>query len=235
VVSRIVTPAGHQVADHLPHGPAAAWVQAGGRLVQEDDPRVADQAHGQVEPPPHAAGVGLGRLPGRPGQVEPLRQLGGPPPAFGPAQVAQVGHQQQVLLAGEQVVDRGHLAGDADRGPDRVRVPGQVMAPDPDLAPVGPDERGQDVHGGGLAGPVGAEQHDDRSLGGLQVDAVQHELVAERLAQPGRPDRRLGWGDGHAPLVSSVWPWWPRPRRGCTPPGSARFHCGFSRLLARST
>jgi hypothetical protein len=61
------------------------------------------------------------------------------------------------------------------------------------------------------------------------------ELAAERLAEPGRPDRRLGWGDGHAPLVSSVWPWWPRPSRGCTPPGSARFHRGFSRPFPRTT
>ena len=31
--------AGDQLADHLPHGPAAARVEPGGRLVQEDDPR----------------------------------------------------------------------------------------------------------------------------------------------------------------------------------------------------
>jgi hypothetical protein len=122
------------------------------------------------------------------------------------AQVAQVGHHEQVLLAGEQVVHRGELAGDADRGPDRVRVPGQVMAGHPDLARVGPDQGGQDVHGGGLAGAVGAEQREDRSLGNLQVDAVQHQLVAERLAQPGRRDRRSGSVDGHPSLAWSLWP-----------------------------
>jgi hypothetical protein len=121
-------PAGHQVADQLPHGAAAAGVQAGGGLVQEGDPRLADQAHGQVEAAPHAPGVGRGRLAGRRGQVEPLQQLGRPPPAVGPAQVAQVGHEQQVLLAGEQVVDRGELAGDPDGGhvPARMRAAGFV-------------------------------------------------------------------------------------------------------------
>ena len=93
--------------------------------------------------------------------------------------MAQVGHQEQVLLAGEQVVHCGELAGDPDDLAHRVRVPGHVMARDLHLAAVGPDEGGQDLHGGGLAGAVGAEQREDGSLGNLQVDAVQHHLVAK--------------------------------------------------------
>ena len=62
--------AGHEVADDLPHRVAAARVQAGGRLVEEDDAGVADQGHREVEPTPHAAGVGGGRLPGRVDQIE---------------------------------------------------------------------------------------------------------------------------------------------------------------------
>jgi hypothetical protein len=206
-------PAGHQLADELPHGAAAARVQAGGGLVQEDDPRVADQGHRQVEPPLHPAGVGAGRLPAGVGQVELVEQLGRAPPAPAPAQVAQVGHQGQVLGAGEQLVHRGELAGDPDRGTHRVRVPGHVMAADAHLAAVGADQGRQDVHRGGLAGAVGAEQREDRPLGNVQVDAVQHELVAERLAQPGRPDRRprSGGGRGHAPSSRLRWPRWPRP------------------------
>ena len=40
---------------------AAARVQAGGRLVEEQHVRPADQAGGEVEPPAHAAGVGAHR------------------------------------------------------------------------------------------------------------------------------------------------------------------------------
>jgi DNA-binding transcriptional ArsR family regulator len=42
-------------------------------------------------------------------------------------------------------------------------------------------------------------QHYTEALpgGDVQVDAVQHELVAERLAQPDGPDGRLGSGGGH--------------------------------------
>jgi len=116
--------------------------------------------------------------------------------------VAQVGHQEQVLLAGEEVVDGGELAGDADHLAHRVRVAGHVMARDPHLAAVGAvgaDQGGQDVHRGGLAGAVGAEQREDGSLRNVQVDAVQHDLIAERLAQLGCLDRRLGSGGGHTP------------------------------------
>ena len=189
--------AGGQVADDLPHGPPAARVQSGRGLVQEDQPRVADQGHGQVEPPPHPARVGAGQLAGGVGEVELAEQVGRPAPPLGAAQVMQVGHQEQVLGAGEQVVDGGELAGDADRGPDRVRRGGQVVAGHPQLAAVGFDQGGQDLDDGGLAGPVRAEEREDRALGDRQVDAVEHDLVAVGLAQSGDRDGQRGRGGGH--------------------------------------
>ena len=50
-------------------------VQAGRRLVEEDDPRAADEARREVEAPAHAAGVGLGGAVGGVGEVEPVEQL----------------------------------------------------------------------------------------------------------------------------------------------------------------
>jgi len=117
-----------QVLDDLPHGAAAARVQAGGRLVEEDDPGVADQGHRQVELALHATGVGGDQLARRLGQAEPLEQLLGPRPGPGPGQVVQVRHQHQVLPAGQQLVCRRVLAGDADHLPDPGRVPVQVVA-----------------------------------------------------------------------------------------------------------
>jgi hypothetical protein len=110
--------------------------------------RVANQAHRQVEPPAHTAGAGPGRFLGRLDQVELLQQVGGAPPAFTPAQVAQARHQAQVLLAGEQVVHRRELAGDADHRAHRIGVPGHIMARDPHPATVGAGQGGQDLHGG---------------------------------------------------------------------------------------
>ncbi len=194
---------GHQLADDPPHGVARTRVETRGRLVEEDDPRAADQRHGDVEAAFHAAGVAGGGLLRRLNEVEPLQQFGGDPPPLPLGQVVQVGHEQHVLLAGDQPVDGGELPGDADRGPYGVRFGGQVVTGDAQLAGVGGDEGGEDLDGGGLARAVGAEQGEDAALRHRQVDAVQDDLVAVGLAQSGggdqraaRPGRRAARGSG---------------------------------------
>ncbi len=164
---------GDQLPDDPPHGVPGARVQTGGRLVEEDDPRGADQGHGDVEAALHTAGVGgRGLLRGL-GEVEARQQFGGDPPSLVPGEVVQVRHEEHVLLAGDQAVDGGELPRDADRGARRLWVGGEVVAPDADpaAAGVGGDQGGEDLDGGGLAGAVRAEQGEDRSL-------------------PGRPGRR---------------------------------------------
>jgi hypothetical protein len=162
-------------------------------LVQEDDARLGDQGHRQIEPAAHAPGVGRCRLSARIDQVEAFQQLRRSPPALELAQVLQVGDQDQVLRAGEQTVDRRELAGDTDHGAHGIRIAGHIVAGDPHLAAVGGDERGEDLDRRGLARPIRAEQGEDGSFRDLQVDAVEHDVIAERLAQAdgleGRPHR----------------------------------------------
>ena len=131
-------------------------------------------------PPEYVIAIFLPRL----DQVELLEQLVRPAPALGPAEVVQVGHHDQVLPAGEQAVDRGELAGDADRGAHLLRVPVQIVAGHPDLAGVGGDQGGQDLHRRGLAGAVRAEQGKDGAFGNVQVDAVEHDLSPYDLCRP---------------------------------------------------
>ena len=69
-------------------------------------------------------------LAGRVDEVEPLEQLRRSPAALGPAEVAEVGHQDEVLLAGEELVDGRELAGHADRGADGVGLAADVVARD---------------------------------------------------------------------------------------------------------
>src|SRR5207237_9744744 len=90
-------PRGDEFADDLPHGVPAPGVQAGGRLVEEDDPRVADKGHGEVQPAPHATRVGRDHLPSRAGQVEPVEQFAGAAATFAALQVVALRHQHQVL------------------------------------------------------------------------------------------------------------------------------------------
>ena len=66
---------GHQAAHDAPQLGAAARVEPGGRLVEEQHLRPADQARRQVQAAAHAAGVGLGRSSARVGEVEPLQEL----------------------------------------------------------------------------------------------------------------------------------------------------------------
>ena len=67
------------------------------------------------------------------------------PAALGAAEVVQVGHQDQVLAAGQQVVDGRELAGDADRGAHRVGLARRVVAGDAQLAAVGGEQRREDL------------------------------------------------------------------------------------------
>lgn len=104
-------------------------------------------------------------------------------------QAFEVGHQLQVLLAGQQLVDRGELAGDADRRANRLGPGGDVVPGDGGRSAVGRHQGGQHVHGRRLAGPVRTEQGEDRSFADLQVDAVEDHLVPEGLPQPGGRNR----------------------------------------------
>ena len=120
-----------------------------------------DERGGEVEPPPHAARVGLrGALRGV-GEVEALEQLVGARARLGAAEVVELADHLEVLEAGQVLVDRGVLAGEADLRAQRVGVAHDVEARDPRAARVGLEQRGQDPHRGGLAGAVGTEQAED--------------------------------------------------------------------------
>ena len=149
---------GDQLADDVPHQRAGARVEAGRRLVQEQHRRTADQRGRQVEPPPHAARVGLDRPAGRGGQVELLEQLVRPLPGGPRGQPAELADHDQVGAPGEVLVQGRVLAGEADRPAHGGGVGDHIAAEDARLPAVRAQQRRQDADGGGLARPVGAEQ-----------------------------------------------------------------------------
>jgi hypothetical protein len=98
--------------------------------------------------------------------------------------------QGQVLGAGEVLVDGRVLPGQADQPADRRGVADDVDTGDLGPPGVRPQQRGEDVHGRGLAGAVGAEQAQHRARLHLQRDAVEGaDVLAVRLDEVLGDDR----------------------------------------------
>ncbi len=96
----------------------------------------------------------------------------------------EAGHEQHVLPASEQVVDGGELAGDADGIANGLRFPPDVETGHLGPAGIGSEDGRQDLYCRGLACAIGTEEREDRTWRNLEVDAVEHDLVAKRLTQP---------------------------------------------------
>lgn len=185
-----------ELLDGLPDLNAGLRVQPGRGFVQEEDWRVTDQAHRDVESAPHSAGVGRGLPVRRVGQGEPGEQPISD--VLGLRDVTQLGDQHEVLPPRERLINGGELPGQADRLPHPRGFPGHVDAVDGRRPAVRCEQRGEDPDHGGLACAVGAEQGHDVADGDVEVDTVQDVLVAEGLGETADLD---GWLCGHAESV----------------------------------
>ena len=136
------------------------------------------QPHGDVEPPLHAAGVGLDPPVARVGEAEALERLGDPLAQRGAGDPVELALDDEVLAAGRVAVDAVLLADDADRVADAHGLREHVVAGDAGAAGVGARERGEDPDGGGLAGAVGPEQAEDGAGLDLEVEPVERADVA---------------------------------------------------------
>ena len=173
-----------EAADHLPGLAAGGRVEPGGRLVQEDQLRVADQGQ------PH---VQAAALPARQGPHPPvgcLLQADQPDHLAdrpGPAVVA--GELAHGLAHGQVRVVAGLLEHDADPLPQLAPAGGRVHAEHAGVAAGAAAVPLEDLHGGRLAGPVRPQEAHHHPLGDGQVDAVQHLPVAVAHDQSACLDR----------------------------------------------
>src|SRR4029077_10020901 len=92
-------------------------------------------------------------------------------------------YEEEVLLTGQQVVDRGELAGDSDHGSHGAGLAAHVVAHDTGGAGVRLDQGGQDPDDGCLARAVGSEQSEDLAFMDAEVDAVEHDHLSVCLPQ----------------------------------------------------
>ncbi len=142
------------------------------------------QRHVQAALLPAGEGVRPGlRLVGQPDPLDHLVRVVGVGVEAGEVP-DHLGHRQLVELAGA-------LQHDADPGPPvGVRV-GRVDAEHGDLAGVPVPVTLQDLHRGGLAGAVRAEQREHLATVHVEIHARHRHVVAVRLAQPSDGDRQL--------------------------------------------
>src|SRR5436305_3261223 len=106
--------------DEPAHVPHPAWVEAVRRLVQEQEPRVADEGGGDSEPLPHALRVATDAVVRPVAEVDELEQLVDP----GASSVAVESRAQfEVLAAAEVGIEVRRL----DEARDAVERLGQLV------------------------------------------------------------------------------------------------------------
>ena len=116
-------------------------------------------------------------------EVEALEQLVDAPGQLGLGDLGQAPDEAKVFARGQIIVDRGVLAREADRGAYRLRVPAHVEAEHAGPTAVGPEQRGEDAHRGGLAGAVRPEEAEHGADGDFERDALQRLDLAEALSE----------------------------------------------------
>jgi hypothetical protein len=136
----------------------------------------------EVEPPPHPAGVAADAPVAGLREPDAVEQLARPRPRRGAAQPVQRALHAQQLAPCHQRVDRGLLQRDADRAPHRVGVADDVVARHARRAGGRAQQRGEDPHRRGLAGPVGTEEPVDLALAHGEVEPVDGADPALELA-----------------------------------------------------
>ena len=172
---------GHQVPDRTPQVHAAARIEPGGGLIQQQELRPADQARAEVEAAPHATRVGADEAVAGVGQIQSFEHVRGRRGRVPPAQPEQPCDHPQVLGAGHRGLDRRVLPGETDDLAHALRLGADVDAGDADLATVGPQQRRHRAHERGLAGAVRPQERGDVAGLGDEIETGEGVDVAEAL------------------------------------------------------
>jgi hypothetical protein len=169
---------GRQVAEELPEPVDAGRVQAVGRLVQDQHPRVAEQRRRQGEALAHAHREAAHAPVGRLRDARQLQHLVG----AGIRQPSGSAEDPQVVPCGPARMEAGRLQRGADRA-ERVGQVGIALAADGGGPPGRGDQGEQAAQGGGLAGAVGPQEAGDRARLDLEAQVVDRADLAEVLGQ----------------------------------------------------
>ena len=99
------------------------------------------------------------------------------------AEAVELTLEAEQLEAGLLGVERDVLQGDADAQPHGLLLRGDVVAGHDGLPAGRREQRAEHLHGGGLPGPVGAEQAVDLTAVDGEVEAVDGGDLPERAGE----------------------------------------------------
>src|SRR6185437_1972707 len=173
-------------ADHLPELLDAARVEAVGRLVEDQQLRVGQQAPRDAQALAHAHRVLRDAVVAARGEADPRQRRRDPRRDL---RAAGGRHHAQVL-APRQVHVKARLLDDRADAPERLDPPGRDRPPQqvhrPRASRRETEERADERR---LPGSVRAEEAEGTAAGNEQVDAVDRGSLAETLGQALRLDR----------------------------------------------
>ena len=166
-----------------PHVVAELGIEVGERLVEEEEPRAADDGAPDGEPLLLAAAERCRPAVERVGDAQQLRCLTHPRIDLGtphlhlPQGVGEVLEGRQMRIEGEALKDHRHVAA-LDRNAR------EIVAIHRERAAVRSLEAGDDAQRRGLSRRARAEQHEELAVVDLQVDTAQRVQRAVALGQP---------------------------------------------------
>ena len=173
----------HQLAQAFPDHVARLRIEAGGRLVEDDEIRIVDQGARQREAAFHAAGQGLNprvALRRKVGEIEQRRNAR----ARGGVRQAEVTSVHQQIFGHREIgVEIVHLRHYADALARFARVLRYRMTENVDVAAIRCDQTEAQFECRRLAGAVRAEQTKAGAARNREVQTGDHFLAAIGLVQ----------------------------------------------------
>ena len=128
---------GDERPDRVPQLDAAARVETGCRLVEQQQAWCADEAGAEVEAAAHAARVAAHETIGRVVETELLEDVVGGDPGGRTTVPEEAGDHDEVLAPGQRAFDGGRLAGQADRLTNPLRFRHRIDTRDEQLPSSG--------------------------------------------------------------------------------------------------
>ena len=182
----IAMPRRFQVAQDLEQKLGLVGVEAGGRLVEHQDPRVVLERAGDRDQLLDGQRIGAERPLDVDVDLEPLQPLAGEaarrPPGY-QSEPARLAAKRQVLghRHGRDQIDLLIDRADAERARFARRFDFDRTAVEADFALVAAHRAGHDLDQGGLAGPVLAHERVDFAGLNAEIDVIERPDAGKRL------------------------------------------------------